>query len=486
MTHFNHRDIKNLHLSSKRLNEIANNHPHNLLVDPRLNVELFKKSSRIYEDVRISECEKKFSYEIFEEMFAEIGVFVKKLDLNCSDLSAVSILKFLSLFPNLRSLKFNWKFVEEEDESEELSVKLPRLKDLRIETEEPDIFQDKILKNLTGFNLKAISVGFKSSLKLLPFLQSHQKTLKKLTLKVHSGEFKCVEFFADLKDLKLQTLSLNGIMCMSHLDYDFIFEMKALEVLQINHRSSEQPQNQLILSPECTDKLYKLTNLQKLEINGFYSNCNILSGLRFDINENLTELKGPFRSVDQDFVEALARCLPNLRKLTVLESNFQYTDVWKCFKNLEYLHISHTCNYYDNLTYKKLRFRYDVETGEILEKLKNLAINYGYFSLVQETAEILVHDFPNLEELYLSNVSLMPYESIKVLLKGLKNLKVLYIRDNFEHKDSNVLVNYVEEFGRNLKLFHISCIKLNDEIVRQVLGNRKDLRISTLELDITL
>jgi hypothetical protein len=263
---------------------------------------------------------------------------------------------------------------------------------------------------------------------------------------------------------------------LSDIDFAAISRLESIEELTIEH-SEGHP---LGLSTVGVDKLHRLVNLKKLTVQGPHYHCNPLNGLKLAVNENLTEIKATFACSSNEFVRDLARCLPNLKKLHVIEASFYmpYTDCWKYFENLEHLHVC----YYS----VKLRFRSDLDDGRVLEKLKFLYLIQEYFCLVQETAEILVHDFPNLEELHISDVSLMPYESIKILLRGLKNLKVLYICDNFEHKDSNVLINYVKEFGRNLKLFHISCIKLNEKIVRRELSDRKGLKISSIFLKITI
>jgi hypothetical protein len=442
------KDLNNLHLTCKKFNEIANNHPHTLFVDSGLNIELLKNSSRIHRDVKIKqELNVAFNHHGFKEAFKEIGIHVENLELEGVFSTTVFILDLLVLFPNLLAFQVNCiDFEETHQNFFSQEALLPKLKSLQVIVRKNYPF--KIVNNLICVNLRELV--FKSTgnfRNLLPFLKRHENSLRVLKLESNFHFPRLSDFskkFSNLKGLRLESLNLS-LGDYSDSDFNLICEMGTIQKLSLNILGNHFGENGF--SQRSIDDLQKLKKLKALALTGMYcSDLNPLNGLIATINENLTDLQGPLTEASSEFIQQLSISLPNLEKLQTT-CKFQSPNIWRHFKKLKHLDV----RYYSN----ELRFSSDLDAENVMGNLKYLKLQYGHLRLDQTTVSVLAHDFPNLEKLHLSLCRSISDSTFTQLLKGLKNLKSLVIDDSSPYMASVFLEYYVKKYGPNLNYFRM-------------------------------
>jgi hypothetical protein len=191
------------------------------------------------------------------------------------------------------------------------------------------------------------------------------------------------------------------------------------------------------ISESVTNDLHKLTKLKKLVIDladnfgGEFKEVkmNYLKGLRVSSNENLEELQSFFPDLSKEFVMELADNIPNLKKLRIKTRSHKVIEhVLRYFRNLEELKIEY------NTYNKESQPQFSLDE-KVLLKLKHLHLENCRFRLNTKVARKLVNNFPNLEYLEIDGFDGLTARCIKILLRGMRRLKVL----DLEYGHSNLI-----------------------------------------------
>jgi hypothetical protein len=196
-----------------------------------------------------------------------------------------------------------------------------------------------------------------TSLNLIKFIKMHEKSLKSLTLQLMSIPSHGWDFVGDLKEMRLESLSVEFYDGDNDMFAQFLLQnATTLKSLSLSYCGvsdimlevvSESLQNleELDLGGEFIEITTGFAALQKLKhlkkFSGLSSGQNLVEAFGLVVNENMLELKAPFRGKTINFIARLGACLPNLRKIqTGIVSASQVKAILIGFPNLEALDIN--------------------------------------------------------------------------------------------------------------------------------------------------
>lgn len=493
-------DFKNFNLACKRFHEIVDNYPHSQLsistsTFNKADAEILRKSRKLYDGVRVSQVYSlNYQYNVLEETFKRTGVFIKKLELRSLPFNRFMLQELLKMLPNLTSLTL---FNVEHQESEEFSAKeetvhLTKLNKLEIYFGYFKSRITEIIDVLSCCVIEEVIFDAAPTDKLLPFLRTHEKSIKKLSLTSNAASMKYIDLLTDLKGLKLESLKLGNerdrekfsIFARNcpHLKHLFLVGsiVNDLVINVICDNFKELQTLQLIGFSEMTsnssDNFHKLTKLRVLEIMKGQeyddSNLNPLNGLRFAVNENLEELNVPFCNISPGSIAELKSCIPNVKKLNFrTESSEVILEVLKHFKNLEHLTI-HQERFWEKI------FPKSSLNEKVLLKLNYLHLNLAIKNIDTKTARRIVNNFGNVEFLKIDNCGHVPERSFKILLRGLKSLREIYLF-SITNRLSEQVLDYVKTYGKKLQRIHLG-VNYDFHLfpIREILAGKKGLKIS--------
>jgi hypothetical protein len=181
--------------------------------------------------------------------------------------------------------------------------------------------------------------------------------------------------------------------------------------------------------------------------------------------------------VPPGFIDQLSKCIPNLKKLTLTTGSADVVgDMLKHFKNLEHLTVK--CDFYilDEPQIIKL-------DEKVLLKLRHLDMTFNdYFTT--KHARKFVNNFCNLEYLKIENALNISNRSVKILLRGLKNLKEIHLIRSCDRLSMNVL-NYLKIYGKNLEKVSMD-VEFDFEKVKEVLADLNGLQFSGGDFNIVI
>ncbi len=368
----NPKSILNIHQVCQKFHALANLHPHHRLKLSKIlatdeNIELSRKSSRLYEVVKLYEFDlsrDKLTHCI--DFLRHTGYYVKRLNIAVTSLDKTWIGEFLKLFPNLEFLKLRM-LKQTEELNQEIQqtgqIKLPKLKEILLDRNAEGL--DLFLGNVIGCNVTNLLFDLTFHSNTVPsFIKTQEKSLKDLRLWNYDNAFVGADwnFLTDLKELRLEKLDINAFNVDSMVLMSILRQnastMKSLDLWRLlltdemldeicESLKNLESLNLLATFSEVENGLlglHKLKNLKQLSLCIFrWAETFTLEGLATGINENLLEICAPFTGITSDVISSLGISLPNLRKLRMDETEdvSQVKDVLQSFRKLEELNIYH-------------------------------------------------------------------------------------------------------------------------------------------------
>ncbi len=402
-------DVNNVHLVCRNLHQIANSH-----INPKLrfekrsarNLGSLVQSSRIFEELEFVKSSyylvQQRNFQTLEEFISLAGIHIKKLTIRSGvEVDPMILQKLLNLLPNLRALEIGEIETSSDQETVEWNLNVARIKKVRMSGSSTN---GKLLESLDKCAIKELEyvvADGESSETLRKFLETQEKTLKRLTLSGKNYDF---NLLVGLEDLRLEHLdfvndqsdniSLNFlkqqvnlkslrlvIHTLSDQDLSTICGLRNLESLQLVSYLNIQ-----ILSG--LNQLHKLVKLRRLKVHYTISR-NILDILRFGVFKDLEELDAHLEGAPSipslDSIRDMKRITPNLRKIVARSASSDTINAM--LDNLENL--------------KSVRFVGASSwepSGKVYPNIKYLNLSNRY----RDFAEQFKKMFPNLEELNLS------------------------------------------------------------------------------------
>lgn len=124
-------------------------------------------------------------------------------------------------------------------------------------------------------------------------------------------------------------------------------------------------------------------------------------------------------------------------------------------KGLEALSIDYGLYLNDSIT--------SILNEKVMLKLKHLRIETWFRDLDTKTARKIVNNFGNLESLTIIAGGNLPERSVKILLRGLKNLKEINLIGfkNHQELDQEKFLDYVRIYGKKLRKLQVVGKGLN-------------------------
>jgi Leucine-rich repeat (LRR) protein len=414
----------------------------------------------------------------------KFGPQVKQFRVDFSRISKNIVLESLYLMPKLEILEFNGNFsYEEVTEENDYLVELPNLETIKIFDDDSGN-PSKILNFLETPNIKRVKFFHYGVEDVESFLERYQANIKHLSLEsfdenqldvleklknmclehlnMYVGNWGLAFWMSWRRDedrllsfLKLQAPYLN-CLCLQRVCVSDEYLQTAIELMPNLETLILKDSDYSAISESVTNDLHKLTKLKKLVIDladnykrGEFKKVktNYLKGLRLSFNENLEDLESFFPDLSEEFVRELADNVPNLKKLRMKTRSHRVIEyVMRYFRNLEELKIEYN-------TYKKGRTQKQLSLDEkVLLKLKHLYLENCQFRLNTKVARKLVNNFPNLEHLEIYSFVGLTARCIKILLRGMKRLKVL----DLEYGQSSLIS---EEKLDELVLCYAKCVE---------------------------
>jgi hypothetical protein len=455
-------DVNSMHLVSQRFHELANLYSTNgklfislKLLESKSHVQALKRSSRSFNAMQFGkrfEWLKNNSHDSTLKFIAQkFGPQVKQLQLNFKFISKNVLLEALEHMPKLERLDIHGSFSHEEvTEKNDYLVELPNLETIKIFDNDcpsgilyylqtPNIKRVKflhygveevesyVLEHETSIKHLSLTSFDENQLDLLPKLKNMR--LEHLNMYVGNWELSSWGHEEDrlLPFLKLQAPGLKSL-CLQRVCVSNEYLQTAIDLMPNLETLILKESDYWEISERVTNDLHKLTKLNKLVIDlaDNYKRdefkrvkTNYLNGLRVSSNENLEELESFFPDLPEEFVKELADNLPNLKKLRMkTRSHTVIEHVLRYFRNLEELKIEYN-------TYKKGSQPPFSLDEKVLLKLKHLHLYDCRFKLNTKVARKLVNNFPNLEHLDIYSFDGLTARCVKILLRGMKRLKVL-------------------------------------------------------------
>jgi hypothetical protein len=398
-------DMNNVHLVCRNLHKIAN-----LQVNPRLrfekrsarNLGILVQSSRIFEELEFVKGSyylvQQRNFQTLEEYLSFAGTHVKKLMIRSGvEVDPVILQKLLNLLPNLRALEIEVVKTSSDQETAEWNLNVARIKKIRMSDSSTN---RKLLESLNKCKIRELEyvvADGESSETLRTFLETQEKTLKRLTLFGKNYDFNLLVGLEDLRlehldfvndqsdnislDFLKQQVDLKSlrlvIYTFSDQDLSTICGLRNLESLQLVSYLNIQERSGL-------NQIYKLQKLRRLEVHYTISR-NILRQLRFGVFKDLEELDAHFEGASLDSIQELSRITPNLKKLVARSASSDMIEA--LLDTLEHL--------------ESVRFvgaSFWAPSGKVYPNIKYLHLSNRYRDLAEQFKKM----FPNLDELNLS------------------------------------------------------------------------------------
>lgn len=442
------------------------------------------QSSRIFKELDFSEyCFylRPVAFSFLENFLSFTGPQIKRLLINCSEVNYQILQKLINLFPNLKSLELRSLLVYVEDDSKKRvkwDINLTKLESVKIV--DGNITPYDLIEPLAKCPIKEADLQFGLPLDtnlISNFLDSHEKSLKKLTLDTGTA------FPENLKNMKLELFKFSNrhlenisLECLRHHpdltslvlhfrsfsdgNLNLIWELKNLEVLELNCEVEIPGNNKSILN-----NIHKLAKLKRLKIHGNLTE-NILDHLQFGVLKDLEDLVAWFyddsidgSELEPEKVKMLKRNAPNLKRIKI-SSDFPHT-INVLLENLENL---------ESVTISCEELEEPFPNPELIcPKIKYLKLKFPFQSSVGQITKL----FPNLETLIMSDyIVTLTKSDLLELLNGLKHLKKLHLRvwDEFEAEiNSKFFLEYIPSYNKNLSEVEIAdrdCDGSNIETTR--------------------
>lgn len=194
-----------------------------------------------------------------------------------------------------------------------------------------------------------------------------------------------------------------------------------INVICDNFKQLEKVHLEGVSEMTSSDNFHKLTSLRVLDISTITHDFHPLSGLRFGTNKKLEELIIPYYDIHPGFFARLKLYIPNLKKLDCMISKTEVIEkLMEYFEDLEYLSILNGCDWDNEFIQSSLN-------EKPMLKLKHLHLQGWMRNIDIKTARKIVRNFSNLEYLWIDECGRLSEKFVKVLLRGLKNLKELHL-----------------------------------------------------------
>lgn len=491
-------DIKNVVLTSKRLYEIgctSQNYKiamNNYLLSEADHKEALTITKRRFREVFIQKVNYLNDHlKYLESLFDCRGFDVTVLELKEVGIKNLYLEHLLRKLPNLTKLIFyQVDHVKEKNSEFSLNadpIPLHSLLYLQVSYCSPKI--EKIINNLSECSIHEAKLDAINTQTLSNFLMKHETTIKILSvssqlssisnvlstlnaIKLTSLEFSsCRQIMEDKfnsfleKQDSLESLTISGVYLNDSI-WEKICSLKNLRVLNCE-------------SGDVSDDRNLITNLSHLTEFSFpYSQRDVIQAFYFFKHENLKILRASFISTTFESFLLLSSNLPNLRTLHAhIRTETMVPAILKNFKNLEHLVIDME-PYFSRLP--GCVFHSD---GQTLLNLKTLHIKNS-FEIDTKTAKKIVVNFTNLEELIFDFTQQFNDECVKILVRGLKKLRVFKLQNCSKRLTKNSL-KYLKEYGKNLKNVLIEA-NFDDECVREILKDRKGMKFAGYDFRIVI
>jgi hypothetical protein len=459
-------DINSMHLVSQRFHELANLYSTNgklfislKLLESKKHVQILKRSSRIFNAMQFGnkgfECLENSSHDSTLKFIAQkFGPQVKQFRIDFYGISKNVFLEALEHMPKLERLDIHgWFSREEVTEDNDYLVELPNLETIKIFY---DDCPSGILYYLETPNIKRVNFSYYAVEEVESFLERFEATIKHLSLE--SFDENQLDVLPKLKNMRLEHLNMYvgnwelsswgsleregdrllpflklqapglKFLCLQRVCVTDEYLQVAIDLMPNLETLILKESNYYKISERVINDLHKLTKLKKLVIDladnykrGEFEEVktNYLNGLRVSSNENLEELESFFPDLTEEFVKELADNIPNLKKLRMKTRSHKVIEhVLRYFRNLQELKIEYN-------TYKKGNQPPFSLDEKVLLKLKHLHLENCQFKFNTKVARKLVNNFPNLEHLEIYSFVGLTARCVKILLRGMKRLKVL-------------------------------------------------------------
>ncbi len=404
--------ILQVHQVSHNFHRLANLYPrHKLNLEKLLtrdeNIKAFKKSSRIYEKIKLHRyrfqglTEAKFNQII--DLLNPTSVYVKELVLVSLNVKKSWIVRILKQLSNLENLHLALLFTDNVSSQEVLEsdldgkISLPKLKKIVIFNCEDAFFSllmdlndcevtDFISRSVARFQSRSVE-SFVAS-----FIKLHGKSLKKLDVWNSFDSQKDSTLIGDLKDLSLEILSLTQYVNEGNLLQNFFCQLattlkslslgycgltdQLLEAIcdTLTNLETFRLDDRLENIDSGFQALQKLTKLKSFSVHKhLVLKKNVLEGFGFVVNENLVEIEAPIDGATPEFIEKFAACVPNLKRFNMgIDTTVIIKHVLQQCKNLNELTINH--RRLNNFERKDIKETAEI-TGEILEYIRDYGGN---------------------------------------------------------------------------------------------------------------
>lgn len=509
MDYLEFEDICNIHLTSKKSHEIANNYRHQIVINDDVDPAALMNFSRICDDV---EVESFGESGVICDFFVKAGTQIKNLTLRNLSWTPSVLIKICEAVPNVHSLELDSVVIVQEMENlnDQPPIKLTKLRFLTIHNIDSADFNGSrdfmpTLLNLLVFSPTKVSITGFSGPKIESFLHTHKDSIKKLKLldcedtQPNLTGFELEHLYLDDEDTRESpSISISLLTQPNHLkllhlglnfttaeNLNFVFHnLEGLEVLELKVIG--------IMAAEYYQQLSRFKNLKKLVISDeSWGNRkdDIVLGLTAGVNENLVELKTRCSEFSSDDFCELSRCLPNLKKLEIGRCAFENFCYRSCFGNLKKLSL-----YYVGLQELQLFMENsDIQPMTNIKVLKIELMDQKQ-GLSKEDARFLAHVFPALVKL--SVFFCHPLHDNKPVLSILKyfpHLKTLMVdglrEEEYDEEFMYValpLIHFLKKYRRNLEWIHLNYARFNVVLLKNELAELKGLRLSSSNFDIVI